>query len=125
MTTKPADLHLKEVYIQPAVWLSGQRNIDYDVSDVTTACNQAGARLAFGGRELEGHTIPEVYGAVEPTAVVVPLRQILASDANWELATTELFGPFQVTRLRGWRTPRRCLLGSLVTDQVLRCPPQW
>ena len=56
----------------------------------------SGARLAFGGKELEQHSIPEAYGAMEPTAVVVPLDQILASDAHWELATTELFGPFQV-----------------------------
>ena len=33
---------------------------------------------------------------MEPTAVVVPLREMLASDEHWELATTELFGPFQV-----------------------------
>ena len=36
---------------------------------------------------------------MEPTAVVVPLAQILASDAHWELATTELFGPFQARAL--------------------------
>lgn len=29
-----------------------------------------GAKLLFGGKELTGHTIPEVYGAFEPTAVV-------------------------------------------------------
>jgi 1-pyrroline-5-carboxylate dehydrogenase len=55
-----------------------------------------GARLAWGGKPLEGHSIPEVYGAIQPTAVFVPLDQILASDANWELVNTELFGPFQV-----------------------------
>jgi hypothetical protein len=76
---------------------------------------RAGARLAFGGRELEGHTIPEVYGAMEPTAVVVPLHQMLASDANWELATTELFGPFQVTAcVDGAATPVRRLFDGLV-----------
>ena len=50
----------------------------------------------FGGKPLEGHSIPEVYGAVQPTAVFVPLDAMLASDANWELCNTELFGPFQV-----------------------------
>ncbi len=33
---------------------------------------------------------------MEPTAVVVPLDQMLGNDEYWELATTELFGPFQV-----------------------------
>lgn len=54
-----------------------------------------GARLAFGGQALEGHTIPERYGAVQPTAVFVPLEEAL-KPANFEAVTTELFGPFQV-----------------------------
>lgn len=49
----------------------------------------------FGGEELEGHTIPGVYGAMEPTAVFVPLEQLL-KDEYWPLCNTELFGPFQV-----------------------------
>lgn len=55
----------------------------------------AGARLAFGGEPLKGHTIPEVYGAMQPTAVFVPLDQMTATQANWDLVNTELFGPFQ------------------------------
>ena len=50
----------------------------------------------WGGKPLEGHSIPEVYGAMQPTAVFVPLDAMLESDANWELCNTELFGPFQV-----------------------------
>jgi 1-pyrroline-5-carboxylate dehydrogenase len=34
----------------------------------------AGARLLFGGEELTGHSIPEQYGAIKPTAVFVPLK---------------------------------------------------
>lgn len=64
----------------------------------------AGARVAWGGKPLEGHSIPEVYGAIQPTAVFVPLDQIIASDANWELVNTELFGPFQVTRIQNDKT---------------------
>lgn len=30
-----------------------------------------GAKLLFGGNELEGHSIPECYGAFEPTAIVI------------------------------------------------------
>ncbi len=55
----------------------------------------AGARLAFGGRPLEGHSIPACYGAMEPTAVFVPLAQLLSPE-HFPVATTELFGPFQV-----------------------------
>ena len=54
-----------------------------------------GARLAFGGRPLEGHSIPACYGAMEPTAVFVPLAQLLSTE-HFPVATTELFGPFQV-----------------------------
>lgn len=50
----------------------------------------------WGGKPLEGHSIPEVYGAIQPTAVFVPLDEMLATAANWELCNTELFGPFQV-----------------------------
>ena len=57
-----------------------------------------GARIAFGGKELNGgaHDVPPEYGAVEPTAVFVPLKTIMASEENFNLVTTEIFGPFQV-----------------------------
>lgn len=55
-----------------------------------------GARLAFGGAALTGHRIPPVYGAIQPTAVFVPLESLLASEEAYQLATTEVFGPFQV-----------------------------
>lgn len=55
-----------------------------------------GARLAWGGKALEGHSIPEVYGAIQPTAVHVPLAEMLKDEATWQLVNTELFGPFQV-----------------------------
>lgn len=55
-----------------------------------------GARLAFGGKELQNHKIPKVYGAIEPTAVFVPLKEILKDDDTFKTATTEVFGPLQV-----------------------------
>ena len=57
-----------------------------------------GARIAFGGKELNDgkHTIPSQYGAIEPTAIFVPLKTIMASEENFKLATTEIFGPLQV-----------------------------
>ena len=59
---------------------------------------RAGAKLLWGGKELQGgqHTIPKVYGAIQPTAVFVPIDEILRSPENFETATTEIFGPFTV-----------------------------
>ena len=59
--------------------------------DSVLACK--GAKLAFGGKELQNHKIPAVYGSYEPTAVEVPLQSFVD---NFKLCSTELFGPFQV-----------------------------
>jgi 1-pyrroline-5-carboxylate dehydrogenase len=53
-----------------------------------------GSRLLFGGNPLKNHSIPDRYGAIEPTAVQVPLEALCGE--YFELVTTELFGPFQV-----------------------------
>ena len=53
-----------------------------------------GAELLFGGNPLEGHSIPERYGAMEPTAIKVPIDA--AVGEHFDLITTELFGPFQI-----------------------------
>eukprot|EP00798_Chlamydomonas_sp_ICE-L_P031866 gene31866-7073_t len=55
-----------------------------------------GAKVLFGAKALTGHSIPEVYGAIEPTAIYVPLSSVMASQENFDLVTTEIFGPFQV-----------------------------
>jgi 1-pyrroline-5-carboxylate dehydrogenase len=54
-----------------------------------------GAEVLWGGKELENHKIPEKYGAVEPTAVFVPLEEMM-KDEHFEVCATELFAPFQV-----------------------------
>jgi 1-pyrroline-5-carboxylate dehydrogenase len=56
-----------------------------------------GTRLEFGGKELlDGkHSIPSCYGALEPTAVFVPLDALL-DDAHFDDCVKEIFGPFQV-----------------------------
>lgn len=54
-----------------------------------------GSKLLFGGQPLEDHSIPQVYGAIKPTAVYVPIEEIV-KDKNYELVTKEIFGPFQV-----------------------------
>jgi 1-pyrroline-5-carboxylate dehydrogenase len=53
-----------------------------------------GSELLFGGAPLQGHSIPDCYGAWQPTAVSVPLSSLL--DHHFDRVTTELFGPFQV-----------------------------
>lgn len=58
----------------------------------------SGAKLLFGGKPLsseDAKKIPAVYGAWEPTAVFVPLKEMLGSPENFALCTTEIFGPFQ------------------------------
>lgn len=60
-----------------------------------------GARVVFGGQRLSAsraprHAIPACYGAWEPTAVFVPLAEMLKTPDAFALATTEIFGPFQV-----------------------------
>lgn len=54
-----------------------------------------GSKLLFGGEALQNHSIPRVYGAIKPTAVFIPLEEIL-KDENYDLVTKEIFGPFQV-----------------------------
>ncbi|XVE56986.1 hypothetical protein DITRI_Ditri04bG0055300 [Diplodiscus trichospermus] len=54
-----------------------------------------GSKLLFGGEPLENHSIPSVYGAMKPTAIYIPLEEIL-KEANYELVTKEIFGPFQI-----------------------------
>ncbi|KAJ6293938.1 hypothetical protein OIU76_022084 [Salix suchowensis] len=54
-----------------------------------------GSKLLFGGKPLEKHSIPSIYGALKPTAIYVPLEEILRAK-NYELVTREIFGPFQV-----------------------------
>lgn len=53
-----------------------------------------GAELLFGGSPIDGHDIPDCYGAYQPTAIRVPLSAVC--EQHFELLTTELFGPFQV-----------------------------
>jgi hypothetical protein len=36
-------------------------------------------QILFGGKEIENHEIPDEYGAIQPTAVFVPLKEVRAS----------------------------------------------
>ncbi|KAF5933654.1 hypothetical protein HYC85_029825 [Camellia sinensis] len=64
-----------------------------------------GSKVLFGGEALKDHSIPSIYGAIKPTAVFVPIEEIL-KDNNYELVTREIFGPFQVvTEYKGSSAP--------------------
>ncbi|XP_022137344.1 probable aldehyde dehydrogenase [Momordica charantia] len=54
-----------------------------------------GSKLLFGGEPLKNHSIPPIYGALKPTAVYIPLEEMM-KDGNSELVTKEIFGPFQI-----------------------------
>lgn len=90
-------------------YLASRRNLDdltigpvlsHSTSEILNHTNSLlsipGARLLLGGKPLENHSIPECYGAVEPTAVYVPLSEINQSKERFDLVTREIFGPFQV-----------------------------
>ncbi|XP_030939415.1 probable aldehyde dehydrogenase [Quercus lobata] len=54
-----------------------------------------GSKLLFGGEPIKNHSIPSIYGAIKPTAVYVPLEEIMKEN-TYELVTREIFGPFQI-----------------------------
>ena len=57
-----------------------------------------GARVAFGdgaARPAEASAVPACYGAWAPTAVHVPLEELVKPE-HFGACTTEIFGPFQV-----------------------------
>lgn len=83
---------LSDLTVGPVLTWSTERIMDH----VKAVSSLPGARVLFGGKPLEGHSIPKRYGAVEPTAVFVPLETIVKDQAAFDLCTTELFGPFQI-----------------------------
>nr|CCA15825.1 predicted protein putative [Albugo laibachii Nc14] len=82
---------LSNLTIGPVLTVTTERMLGH----VKSLLKIPGARLSFGGKELDNHSIPKVYGAIRPTAVFVPLKEILKEE-NFELVTTEIFGPFQI-----------------------------
>lgn len=97
---------LKEGLLEKIAEIARRRNLDdLTIGPVLTWNNEMiqkhitnllsinGAKVQFGGKPLGGHSIPSCYGSFEPTAVYVPLEQILP---NLDKVATEVFGPFQV-----------------------------
>ncbi|RHY10244.1 hypothetical protein DYB36_010956 [Aphanomyces astaci] len=91
LKTLAARRQLDDLTIGPVLTVTTKRMLDH-VDDLLKI---PGARLAFGGKELKNHSIPSIYGAIEPTAVFVPLSEA-AKPEHFELVTKEIFGPFQV-----------------------------
>ncbi|CAG9464205.1 unnamed protein product [Pedinophyceae sp. YPF-701] len=89
---RAATRNLKDLTAGPVITWTTEKIL----SHVQAVSSLPGAKVLFGGKPLEGHSIPACYGAVEPTAVFVPLETMMRDDATFELCTTELFGPFQV-----------------------------
>lgn len=54
-----------------------------------------GAKILWGGKKLTGHSIPDIYGSFEPTAIYVPIKHF-TSKKKIKLICTEVFGPFQI-----------------------------
>ncbi|KAK1259524.1 putative aldehyde dehydrogenase [Acorus gramineus] len=82
---------LADLTIGPVLTVTTKKMLEH----VNKLLEIPGSKLLFGGQPLENHTIPNIYGAMQPTAVFIPLDEIL-KDTNFELATREIFGPFQV-----------------------------
>ncbi|XP_047330347.1 delta-1-pyrroline-5-carboxylate dehydrogenase 12A1, mitochondrial [Impatiens glandulifera] len=82
---------LEDLTIGPVLTFTTESMMEH----VNSLLRIPGSKLLIGGKPLENHTIPKVYGAIKPTAVFVPLEEIL-KDENFELVTKEIFGPFQI-----------------------------
>lgn len=93
LAEKAATRNLKELTIGPVLTWSTERFMNH----VKNCLALPGASLAFGGEPLDpaSHSIPPQYGAVKPTAVRIPIETLM-DPKNFEIATVELFGPFQI-----------------------------
>ncbi|KAL5722649.1 L-glutamate gamma-semialdehyde dehydrogenase [Ranunculus cassubicifolius] len=82
---------LEDLTIGPVLTVTTETMLDHK----NNLLKIPGSKLLFGGEPLENHSIPNIYGAIKPTAVYVPLEEIL-KESNFDLVTKEIFGPFQV-----------------------------
>lgn len=91
MKANAAKRSLDDLTVGPVLTVSTQAFLDHTNR---LACIP-GASVLWGGKELQNHKIPEKYGAVEPTAVYVPLDEMMKPE-NFGPCATEIFAPFQV-----------------------------
>jgi len=91
LKARAASRELSDLSIGPVLTWTTQAMMDHK----DKLLKIPGARLLWGGKPLEDHSIPSCYGAIEPTAVFVPL-DALQDPKHCDLVMTEVFGPFQV-----------------------------
>lgn len=90
LRVKAAERSLDDLTIGPTLtWTT-----DAIRSHIDDVLSIEGSTLLFGGNELKDHTIPPVYGAMEPTAVQLDISAI--TPENIDIVSKELFGPFQL-----------------------------
>lgn len=82
---------LEDLTVGPVLTVTTKAFMDH----VNTLTGIPGASILWGGKELQNHKIPEKYGAVEATAVMVPLEEMIKEE-NFEFCAKEIFAPFQV-----------------------------
>ena len=81
---------LKDLDIGPVLtWTNPQMREHID-----SLLKIAGSKLLLGGKELTNHSIPSVYGSLEPTALQIPIEAFRTDD--FKKITKEVFGPFQI-----------------------------
>ena len=82
---------LDDLTVGPTLTVTTQAVLDH----TNRLASIPGASILWGGKELANHKIPAKYGATEPTAVFVPLEQMLKEE-HYTACATEIFAPFQV-----------------------------
>eukprot|EP00587_Corethron_hystrix_P016380 CAMPEP_0113313936 /NCGR_PEP_ID=MMETSP0010_2-20120614/10178_1 /TAXON_ID=216773 ORGANISM="Corethron hystrix, Strain 308" /NCGR_SAMPLE_ID=MMETSP0010_2 /ASSEMBLY_ACC=CAM_ASM_000155 /LENGTH=282 /DNA_ID=CAMNT_0000170083 /DNA_START=1117 /DNA_END=1965 /DNA_ORIENTATION=+ /assembly_acc=CAM_ASM_000155 len=87
-----AERNLKKLTVGPVL----TQTTDSILGHVERLLKIPGSYTLFGGKELPNHSIPTIYGAVEPTAVFVPIEAMLSDDKIFQTCTSEIFGPFQI-----------------------------
>lgn len=91
MKANVAKRNLEDLTVGPTLTVTTQAFLNH----TQRLASIPGAQVLWGGKELANHKIPSKYGAVEPTAVEVPLEEMMKAE-NFEAAVTEIFAPFQV-----------------------------
>lgn len=91
MTELAARRKLDDLTIGPVLTVTTEVMLDH----AKKLLQIPGSRLLFGGEALQNHSIPAIYGAIKPTAIFIPLEEIL-KEQHYHLVTKEIFGPFQV-----------------------------
>jgi 1-pyrroline-5-carboxylate dehydrogenase len=81
---------LKDLDIGPVITLTNPQMREH----IDSLLKIAGSILLLGGKELANHSIPSMYGSLEPTAIQIPLAAFLTDD--FKKITKEVFGPFQI-----------------------------